>query len=1086
MSEGMTRPQLPLSHLRLQQHQKDHQPPNNGLVPASFTHSGGHMMTREEEAATSNGYTVIEASNAESSESKGIFFSSLCADEEEEEEDQRQHQVQKEPEDGRRNILNASRNKSLALNFRNVAETYEHNTSSHPKASPAPLSRKSSQTQPSLNSAQYSQAYFHHQYTPRSDSCLSVSDNPSDDGGYEGSASSNDANGGSCATSCSSPSLYDDQRYGSLYNGQDNGKDNTGDKPGVNGGTLCNTHTHAPLSHSKHTVKRVKQSTSYSSDLADFSSSSASLQHYQGVSVADGSNGITYGTVAGTKTTGLSSDESDSDGEEYTLQMQHQKRKHQLKRRQHHQQGQEPQSMETSVSISQIRRWRKRKNIEDRNYYTWSVAHAQNSTRSQQPTERDRAVLSESSSPTTIFSCNSNSTFSSPPTNMVQEKQHNELKATFQSALKQLDHTLARSPVDTKSSFSSCGPASPLFSPVSSEQQITVSVARMKSSISAQLHQGNDSSHSFDSMNKIHTRSSYTTSNTHQQKIGLSISTHTHSLIYDLGADVMACIMSYLEPDAVHTILVMPLSKLWRSVFTLPQDLWKVLCLSAPFHAKFDGVSGGNDHGIDENWLDSHHLRNPLCSNLEVRRLLGRYRMLYSSFIKCLRYLHRIKDDVSNHRTPLGIEDSRLKNDGVNEDATGPSHPFDGNSNLKHFFAKAREVRHRNDNQLDSKDEGSEKKKQANGRSYVGVEVVSRHDEAEKAKNIGKPPGVKYGHSKLTQRLLGPVHASGVAGNVNLPWSCAIYSVVNWMVAFTDVAGIQNMCLKVLPELLEDEKQRTSAQHAGLTDIVLRAMVLFPDITELHTAAFHTLVLLARPLGGKEGMLFHRAMVKSSGIFNVGSNTGKSGIAVMLDSMKRFSADEDLQAMGCWSMVNIALIPSQKVVLVKLGGISIAANAIMQHPHSAEVHFRALFALINLVIPSENLPEKSPEAAAIREQVGGVNETSEREMLDESVGQITNLVVVSMKNFWSSEAILNRACLVLHNLSLNENYHRVLLWTPNCYQMLEWCIGNYRHDAVLQQSAGGTLQRLQMTLANDADLRQRFTESIRAQQQYIS
>jgi len=324
-----------------------------------------------------------------------------------------------------------------------------------------------------------------------------------------------------------------------------------------------------------------------------------------------------------------------------------------------------------------------------------------------------------------------------------------------------------------------------------------------------------------------------------------------------------------------------------------------------------------------------------------------------------------------------------------------------------------------------------------------------------------------------------------VAGHVDLPWSCAIYSVVNWMVAFTDVAGIQNMCLKILPDLLEDEKQRTSAQHAGLTDIVLRAMVLFPYISELHTAAFHTLVLLARPLGGKEGMLFHRSMVKSSGIFNVGSSTGKSGIAVMLDSMKRFSSDEDLQAMGCWSMVNIALIPSQKAVLVKLGGISVAANAIMQHPHSAEVHFRALFALINLVIPSENLPEKSVEAAVIREQVGGVNETSEKEMLDESVGQITNLVVVSMKNFWSSEAILNRACLVLHNLSLNESYHRVLIWTPNCYQMLEWCIGNYRHDAVLQQSAGGTLQRLQMTLANDVDLRQRFAESIRVQQQYI-
>jgi hypothetical protein len=337
--------------------------------------------------------------------------------------------------------------------------------------------------------------------------------------------------------------------------------------------------------------------------------------------------------------------------------------------------------------------------------------------------------------------------------------------------------------------------------------------------------------------------------------------------------------------------------------------------------------------------------------------------------------------------------------------------------------------------------------------------------------------------STLTNKLLGPANHGVVDGNVSLPWSCAIYSVVNWMVAFADVAGIQLMCLKVLPDVLNDEQQRTSAQHAGLTDIVLRAMVLFPDIVDIHTAAFHTLVLLARPLGGKEGMLFHSSMVKPNGIFNIGSSTGKSGIAIMLDSMKRFVENEDLQAMSCWSMVNIALIPSQKVVLVRLGGISAAANAMIHHPNSAEVQFRALFALINLVIPSENLAGNSLEAQEIREQIAGVNQDSETEMLDESMEQITNLVVVSMKNFCSSEAILNRACLVLHNLSLNESYHRTLLLTPNCYQMIEWCIGNYRHDNVLQQSARGTLQRLQLTLSINESLRHEFTESLRIPQQ---
>jgi len=994
-------------------------------------------------------------------DSTGIFFSSLCAQEEEVERRQ-DHRI---GNDGNtKSIINVNHSRSLASNFHNVSKNYEHEHGSYSNHSTITTSQRSltsSQLDTKLsihNSASSYHNQCYHQYTPRSNSTMSASGSGngsgsgSDDGGYAGSASSNDIGGGSSSTSCSS--------YDNLYNGRVNEKDAHADQAGLDGGIQSN-HAHAPLSRSERTAKRIKENAAFafSSDIADFSSSSsARSQHFPRDDGHDRGYGVARGSAVGTKTTGLSSDESESDGEEYTFQ---QRRRNQLKQRrqqqkrptqQHqHQQHQQQQQLpaDTSVPMKKMRRGTKRRNSQHRNSPTWSFDHALKLKKTSQPqSDTENPILSRTSSSTTNVSCNSNSTFSPRLTNKLQEKQHEDLKATFQSALKQLDHTIACSSSNSKLSSPSSGSVSSFMTTTSMD--------------------------SCDSCEYVHEMESGSS----------TTSTSDHNLFYNLGADVMACIMSYLEPETAHTILSMPLSKTWRSAFTLPQDLWKVLCLSAPFHAKFDGVAAGRDQDIDEDWLDSHHLRNPLCSNLEVRRVLGRYRLLYSSFIKCLRYLNRIKDDVSNHRTPLGIEDSRRDNGGGNNETNASSHPFDGNSNLKHFFAKAREVKQRGHDQDDSKDEGSPTKEKKGGRSYVGVEAVSRHDQAEETKTKGVP-GVKYGHSKLTQRLLGPVHASGVAGHVDLPWSCAIYSVVNWMVAFTDVAGIQNMCLKILPDLLEDEKQRTSAQHAGLTDIVLRAMVLFPYISELHTAAFHTLVLLARPLGGKEGMLFHRSMVKSSGIFNVGSSTGKSGIAVMLDSMKRFSSDEDLQAMGCWSMVNIALIPSQKAVLVKLGGISVAANAIMQHPHSAEVHFRALFALINLVIPSENLPEKSVEAAVIREQVGGVNETSEKEMLDESVGQITNLVVVSMKNFWSSEAILNRACLVLHNLSLNESYHRVLIWTPNCYQMLEWCIGNYRHDAVLQQSAGGTLQRLQMTLANDVDLRQRFAESIRVQQQYI-
>ena len=73
----------------------------------------------------------------------------------------------------------------------------------------------------------------------------------------------------------------------------------------------------------------------------------------------------------------------------------------------------------------------------------------------------------------------------------------------------------------------------------------------------------------------------------------------------------------------------------------------------------------------------------------------------------------------------------------------------------------------------------------------------------------------------------------------------------------------------------------------------------------------------------------------------------------MLDSLRRFSNDRYLQAMGCWAMVNAALYPSLKSGLTRLGGVYAVTNAMMLHPNAEAVQFRGLFALINLVIPGE-------------------------------------------------------------------------------------------------------------------------------------
>ncbi len=71
----------------------------------------------------------------------------------------------------------------------------------------------------------------------------------------------------------------------------------------------------------------------------------------------------------------------------------------------------------------------------------------------------------------------------------------------------------------------------------------------------------------------------------------------------------------------------------------------------------------------------------------------------------------------------------------------------------------------------------------------------------------------------------------------------------------------------------------------------------------------------------------------------------------MLDSLRRFSHDRYLQAMGCWAMVNAALYPALKASLLRLGAVYAVTNAMMLHSNVEAVQFRGLFALINLVIP---------------------------------------------------------------------------------------------------------------------------------------
>ena len=262
--------------------------------------------------------------------------------------------------------------------------------------------------------------------------------------------------------------------------------------------------------------------------------------------------------------------------------------------------------------------------------------------------------------------------------------------------------------------------------------------------------------------------------------------------IYSFGRDVIVQVVQFLEPPEILTFLTAPLSKTWLVTYTAPQELWKILCSSRPFYAK-----------IDESICDSESSDNssssfPICNDLGMRHIFGQYRLLYTSFVRCMRYLNRLQDDALHGRSPSVYSNGNQ----------GDVYPYHKNSSLKAYFAKQRQL-------VRSTDPHDTR----NARDRVGVCGESGSSGGNSASNgtltaktesedcVGNREGARVGthqqsstgtarsqlrfsRTSLTDRLFRPTEAGDV-DHVNLPWSCAIYSVVNWMVAFADVEGIQ-------------------------------------------------------------------------------------------------------------------------------------------------------------------------------------------------------------------------------------------------------------------------------------------------------
>jgi len=174
--------------------------------------------------------------------------------------------------------------------------------------------------------------------------------------------------------------------------------------------------------------------------------------------------------------------------------------------------------------------------------------------------------------------------------------------------------------------------------------------------------------------------------------------------IYDVGVDVMANILTYLLPTEVYSVLSMPLSKTFKTTFADPQDLWKVLCVSAPFFAKIDKNADDSD--------DSNR-SYPICKSksVEAKHLVGRYRLLYSSFIQCARYLDRIKDDAKNGRTPAAAYKKEDKSESLYDN---------DNDSLTSFFASAHRMKRSSD------DDGSKDHPTKRQKSELDTKKVSQ------------------------------------------------------------------------------------------------------------------------------------------------------------------------------------------------------------------------------------------------------------------------------------------------------------------------------------------------------------------------
>jgi hypothetical protein len=110
----------------------------------------------------------------------------------------------------------------------------------------------------------------------------------------------------------------------------------------------------------------------------------------------------------------------------------------------------------------------------------------------------------------------------------------------------------------------------------------------------------------------------------------------------------MAQVLTFLDASEILSVLTMPLCKDWHRSYGAHQDLWKTMCLLEPFKATL----------VDNSDSDSEDSFASLPVEPAVKNVFGEYRLMFTSFVRCLRYLERIQQDARNGRPPSASDNS--------------------------------------------------------------------------------------------------------------------------------------------------------------------------------------------------------------------------------------------------------------------------------------------------------------------------------------------------------------------------------------------------------------------------------------------